>query len=209
MQPGDITEDEVRKLVEGGLDFWQRVLNGLRKNPNCRLPRTVTNGGWTASRRATMTRPLPIYGGHPPGPEICQGVCSRGETCEKNREHDKAVDDFTKAIRLDPKYVDAYCGRGIAYGAKRDFDKAIDDCTEAIRLAPNYPKPYSTRGRAYGSKGNFDKAIGDCTEAVQLNPNDAEPYSSRGNVYTMKGEDDKAIADYTEAIGQPETCRGP
>ena len=51
-------------------------------------------------------------------------------------DHDKAIADFSEAIRLDPKRADAYYGRGTAYGHKGEYDKAIADYSDAIRLAP-------------------------------------------------------------------------
>ena len=47
---------------------------------------------------------------------------------------DKAIADYTEAIRIDPARADAFCGRGMAYAREADFDKAIADYTEAIRL---------------------------------------------------------------------------
>jgi Tfp pilus assembly protein PilF len=46
-------------------------------------------------------------------------------------QHQRAIDDLDKAIRLDPQYEDAYYNRGIAYRnlgqqkiADRDFARA-------------------------------------------------------------------------------------
>ena len=98
----------------------------------------------------------------------------------KKGEHDKAIADYTEAIRLDPKDAEAYCNRGLAYGNKGDYDKAIADYTEAIRLNPKYAEAYYNRGMTYASKGEYDKAIADYTEAIRLDPKYAEAYYSRG-----------------------------
>ena len=58
-------------------------------------------------------------------------------------EHDKAIADYTEAIRLNPKYAEAYYNRGVAYEDKGEHDKAIADFTEAIRLDPKYAKAYA------------------------------------------------------------------
>ena len=70
-------------------------------------------------------------------------------------EHDKAIADYTEAIRLNPKYALCYSNRGFAYDNKGDHDKAIADYTEAIRLDPHNSVTYSNRSVAYGSKGDF------------------------------------------------------
>jgi tetratricopeptide (TPR) repeat protein len=86
----------------------------------------------------------------------------------------RAIDDATAAIRLDPEFVDAYCNRGIAYyhrstqmlhfvegesfeikqqkaavAKRQDSDRAIDDLTQAIRLDPNSVKAFACRASAY------------------------------------------------------------
>ena len=52
------------------------------------------------------------------------------------RRLDKAIADYTEAIRLDPKHVKAYHGSATYYREKGDYIHVIYDCTEAIRLDP-------------------------------------------------------------------------
>ena len=61
-------------------------------------------------------------------------------------EHDKAITDFSEAIRLDPKYVNAYIGRGLCWYNKGEYEKAMADYNEAIRLDPEYAGAYLNRG---------------------------------------------------------------
>lgn len=49
---------------------------------------------------------------------------------------DRAIADYTAAIRLDPKYANAYFNRGNGYNSKNDTARAIADYTEVIRLDP-------------------------------------------------------------------------
>jgi len=124
----------------------------------------------------------------------------RGEAAFDKKDYDKAIADYTEAIRLDPNYYNYYNRRGDAYNIKKDYDKAIADYTEAIRLDPESGS-YLNRGNAYRDKGNYDKAIADYTEVIRLEPEyEKYGYISRGNAYRDKGDYDKAIADYTEAI---------
>ena len=49
---------------------------------------------------------------------------------------EKAIADYDEAIRLDPKYADAFFNRGGVWYHKKEYDKAIADYDEAIRLDP-------------------------------------------------------------------------
>jgi tetratricopeptide (TPR) repeat protein len=128
-------------------------------------------------------------------------------TASQGQAYDKAIADYTQAIRLDPNNAVAYRERGVALSQKGDNDKAIADYNQAIRLNPNYARAYINRGNAYDDKGDYDKAIADYNQAIRLDPNDALAYVGRGSeyairgiVYAIKGDYDKAIADYTQAI---------
>jgi tetratricopeptide (TPR) repeat protein len=75
---------------------------------------------------------------------------------------DKAIADFSEAIRLDPSFAAAYSSRGAARFYQGDSDLAIADCSEAIRLdPPNAIKAYTLRASVYERKGDKDKAAAD------------------------------------------------
>ena len=87
---------------------------------------------------------------------------NRGLAWADKQEYDKAIADFTEAIRLDPKNACAYNNRGMRLGRQEGaFDKAIADFTEAIRLDPKNASAYGNRGLAWGDKKEYDKAIAD------------------------------------------------
>ena len=59
----------------------------------------------------------------------------RGNIHAKNGEFDRAIADFTEAIRLRAINQCVYHARGCAFAENGEHDEAIADFTEAIRLA--------------------------------------------------------------------------
>ena len=53
-------------------------------------------------------------------PKDAQGYVNRGIAYLNKGGNDRAIADFTQAIKLDPKSAQAYCNRGIAYAYKGD-----------------------------------------------------------------------------------------
>ena len=118
----------------------------------------------------------------------------------ENKDYDKAIEEFTEAIRIDPNYDLAYVSRGQSYSNKGQNDQAISDYTESIRLNPDDALAYYSRGATYGKKGQYDKAISDCSKAIKLDPNGSAAFAIRGLAYTEKCQFDEAIKDLNEAI---------
>ena len=125
---------------------------------------------------------------------------NRGNTYSNKGDFDRAIEDYTEAIQLNPKYDIAFYNRGLAYSNKGDHDRAIKDYSEAIRINPNYDKAFNNRGLIHSRKGAHDRAIEDYTAALRINPNYALALNNRGNAFRRKGDYDRAIQDYNEAI---------
>lgn len=116
---------------------------------------------------------------------------------------DKAIEDATEAIRIDPKNAIAHSWRAIYWERKRHFDHAIADYSEAIRLEPSTDF-YRMRADAWRAKREYDNAIADYSEAIRLNNARrwelAFAYNGRGEARLAKNQYEKAIDDFTEAI---------
>ena len=125
---------------------------------------------------------------------------NRGLNYKENREFDRAIKDFDKALELNTDFAEVYNNRGNVYRSTSDFSKAFEDYNMAIRLKPNFAEAYNNRGVAYGIKDQVDKAITDFDKAIGLSPAFADAYCNRGNAYLLTGDVDKAIEDYSRSI---------
>ena len=66
-------------------------------------------------------------------------TAGRGQAYLNNKEYDKAIDDLTIAILLDPKMPGPLAIGGLFLVGKKEFDKAIEDYNEAIRPIRIWP----------------------------------------------------------------------
>ena len=73
-----------------------------------------------------------------------------------NWDLDRAIADFTTAIRMGVQGPDVYIERGIAQQANGNPDRAIADLSEAIRIAPQDPRAYLARACVFENKGQTD-----------------------------------------------------
>jgi len=88
-----------------------------------------------------------------------------------NGNYNRAIEDSTRVIRIDPNSAVNYVVRARAYFEIGDMDRAIADSTQAIRRDRNNIGAYTIRGNAYGKKGDTDKAIADWNAILKINPN--------------------------------------
>jgi len=105
---------------------------------------------------------------------------------------DAGIDEYNKALEINPNLAMAYRFRGFAYARKRLYDKAITDYTKALEINPRLTSAYYNRGLAYQINGQYEKAISDFNKAIELNPRLAEAYYNLAIVCFNKGEYDKA-----------------
>ena len=118
----------------------------------------------------------------------------------EQKDYDGAIENYTKAIELNPNDAIAYNNRGNAYCNKGECDKAIADYNKAIELDPKEADYYNNRGFAYAKMGRFGEALKDCNQALEIDPNCAEAYDSRGIVYEKMDKLKEALADYDKAL---------
>jgi tetratricopeptide (TPR) repeat protein len=67
-----------------------------------------------------------------------QAFLERGMAYAQRGELDRAIGDFTEAIKLDPGNAAAFYNRSLAYRAKGEHDRARADCTQASGIDSGY-----------------------------------------------------------------------
>ena len=115
-------------------------------------------------------------------------------------EYEKAINTFSRAIELNPRFPEAHYNRGVAYVNKGDDECAIWDFDMAIELNPEYVIALNTRGGAYMNRGDYDGAVSDFDRAIAVRPRYASALSNRGAANFYKGNYASAIRDYDIAL---------
>jgi Tfp pilus assembly protein PilF len=93
-----------------------------------------------------------------------------------------ALDDFEKAIELNPTYRRVYHLRGIAYHMKGEREKALRDFDKAIELDPEYGAAYLSRANVHSEMGHSDEADEDMDMVARLTEKNTETFANENNV---------------------------
>ena len=73
-------------------------------------------------------------------------------------EYGKALKDFQKSVKLDPKNFKSFNGLGYAYRKTGDYAKALENYDQALTLSPNFPDALEYRAEAYLNLNRLDDA---------------------------------------------------
>jgi tetratricopeptide (TPR) repeat protein len=112
-----------------------------------------------------------------------------------------AIQDYDRAIQLNPQLAVAYYKRGLAYAAGLgEYERAIQDFDQAIQIDPQNADAYDDRGLAFRALKKYEKAFQSFNHAIELNPNDARTYANRGLVYFDMNQFEPALKDFDDAI---------
>lgn len=79
-----------------------------------------------------------------------------------------AIADFTKAIKINPNYFEAYYHRAMSFYFLNQYNNAIADFTRAIKINDKYAEAYYYRGLTKGVNNNMGGACLDFIKASDL-----------------------------------------
>ncbi len=120
----------------------------------------------------------------------------------------EAIGHLQEAIRIHPRYKNAYLLLGNANYYLRNFESAIAAYRSALALDPGYQEalnnlPIALRdaGRYYGEqRGDLERAKGMLTEAFTLDPGDYETARLLGVSYGISGDVQRAVEYFGRAV---------
>ena len=124
----------------------------------------------------------------------------RGLIRERQGGLRRAVEDLTRAIRLNPDFRAALHRRGLLCAELEEHDKAFQDQNRVLELHPNHAGALAARGMARAAQGDLQWALQDLDQACGLAPRSALAYCQRGRVQCELGDHSEALADFGRAL---------
>ena len=130
----------------------------------------------------------------------------------KSKEHEEAVNAYTRSIELNPREAATYCNRAMAYLRMKNYAKCIEDADKTLEMEPEYVKAYHRRGKAYLATKKYALAIRDFQFILEKNPDDMDINMSLKDAREkLQREEDRieAAKPKTEEIVDDEVIETP
>lgn len=96
------------------------------------------------------------------------GLIGHGMACHESGKHDAAIEDYSKAILLDPKATAAFVDRAVAYLDQGRLDLAQTDLEAALKLNPEEAFALGNRAVLRLRQGQAEEAQADFDHCLKL-----------------------------------------
>ncbi|XP_043405341.1 tetratricopeptide repeat protein 6 isoform X1 [Chelonia mydas] len=116
--------------------------------------------------------------------------------CRMQLKQANCIQDFNRALAINPKHFQAYLSRAAYYGSKGRYSKAIMNCNEAIKIHPDSVRAYLYRGTLKYHNKTYKNAIEDLTKTIDLDKICILAYCNRAICYHQIKDFRKALKDY-------------
>ena len=123
-----------------------------------------------------------------------------GQGYMKKGQYGDAVIEFRNALRLDPRFVEAYYELAQADLAQHDWRSAYGSLEKAIELDPSRLDARLDRGRLYLAAREFDKAEDEANFVLKQDPGHVAAYQLLGAALIGEQKPSEAIAAFSKVI---------
>ena len=123
-----------------------------------------------------------------------------GLSLSANQDHEAAIVQYTKALRLNSRHALTLDFRGQAYAHTSQHKLALQDFNKAIALDPDSPSLYYQRGMVRSRQGDPAGAARDLTHAIELNPKHLQANICLGELLVDLKLYSSAVASFARAM---------
>jgi len=125
--------------------------------------------------------------------------------------YDKEIEEYNKALELDPNYGSALNSIAYAYSDMGNFDKAIEYFKKYASVSPGDANPLDSLAELYFRIGRLDEAIAKYKETLEVKPDFFQTYWKVGYVYALRQDYDEAMKWVDKDIAASPTlgAKGP
>jgi tetratricopeptide (TPR) repeat protein len=129
---------------------------------------------------------------------VCSAVLAKRQLEQRNtpaaeRELDRAVDYYSRAISIKPSYQPAIIGKNRALELKGQYEEALRTAHWAARFVGPSAEQFLFLGAEYEQRSDYDAAFLRYRQAVALEPSNPETHKAMGLLFRRTGNEQKAV----------------
>eukprot|EP00756_Hemistasia_phaeocysticola_P009003 Hpha_TRINITY_DN14801_c1_g6::TRINITY_DN14801_c1_g6_i1::g.169188::m.169188/K09553/STIP1; stress-induced-phosphoprotein 1 len=106
--------------------------------------------------------------------ELSAEAKERGNALFKTNKYPEAIQEYTEAVKRNPKEHAAYSNRAAAYIKMGAYDDAEKDCQQSLKLKPDFLKAVLRLAQIYTFRKEFHKAMSEYDRAQKMDPGNQE-----------------------------------
>jgi tetratricopeptide (TPR) repeat protein len=129
-------------------------------------------------------------------------IMREAESAFESGDLSKALEGYTQALALDPKFYEAALFGGDALFKMKRYDKADDWFTRAIQIDPNRETAYRYWGDSLMAEGKMSEARAKFIDAVV-----AEPYTRKSNIGIQQWAERNKVGFTVPRIQSPNSVK--
>lgn len=133
-------------------------------------------------------------------PSSAQNHNNLGDYYGRQRNYEKAIEEFQTAIKLQPNYGDAYHNLGNIYQQINDYEKALTNYQKALEFNPNLWQSLQNIGFIYFNQKNYQRASEYFLQAIKIKSDEPSLYVGLGIIYYNKGDKLNAQIEFKKAF---------
>ncbi|MFH0985421.1 MAG: tetratricopeptide repeat protein [Candidatus Omnitrophota bacterium] len=124
---------------------------------------------------------------------------AKGNQLANTKKFTEALEQYQKALKIDPKNPRATLLIGLCYAQTGDLDTALTFVERASTNNPSYTSFYNL-GLIRSVRGEFNEAVKAFDRAIELEPKSFEASYQKGLAYGQLKKYDQAILSYQKAL---------
>lgn len=137
---------------------------------------------------------------------VAAGYYNFGSDLSDDGKYEEAITAYKEAIKIEPKFSQAYYNLGVALQRKNVYNKeailneAVSAYREAIKLDLKFINARYNIGVIFIEQGKYKEAVSELGEVLKIDPNMPEAHAYLGVALRKQGKAAEAIKEFKESI---------
>ncbi|MBI2265459.1 MAG: tetratricopeptide repeat protein [Armatimonadetes bacterium] len=125
-----------------------------------------------------------------------------------DKEYEKAITQFKKAVSINPRYIDAHFGLGQAHLLTGRYEEALKSFRKVTYLDDQFFEAYLYVAETLFQKGEREEAHKEIQKVLQKSRVFARGYFAEGVLYYREGNEEKAASFWEQALRYDKSMAG-